>query len=129
MAGCMGALECAHGSTRFLYTCARMHAHMHARARTLLPPPHTHTQVDRVADKASYLDVCVALRKAQDEEVELSSQMQVRACACACMRAGARVARRKAQDEGVDAVQPDVGAHVCSHVRTRARCVCGALRA
>lgn len=34
-------------------------------------------QVDKVADKASYLDVCAALRKQQDEEVHLSLQLQV----------------------------------------------------
>uniref|UniRef100_A0A7S0WQ24 IFT81 calponin homology domain-containing protein n=1 Tax=Chlamydomonas leiostraca TaxID=1034604 RepID=A0A7S0WQ24_9CHLO len=33
-------------------------------------------QVDKVADKASYMDVCAALRKAQDDEVALSTQMQ-----------------------------------------------------
>mmetsp|Transcript_19160 Transcript_19160/g.53649 ORF Transcript_19160/g.53649 Transcript_19160/m.53649 type:complete len:674 (-) Transcript_19160:217-2238(-) len=33
-------------------------------------------QVDRVADKNSYLEVCISLRKEQDEEVALSNQMQ-----------------------------------------------------
>ncbi|KAJ9520358.1 hypothetical protein QJQ45_030297 [Haematococcus lacustris] len=36
----------------------------------------TKAQVDKVADKASYMDVCVALRKQQDEEVTLSQQLQ-----------------------------------------------------
>jgi hypothetical protein len=37
----------------------------------------THVQVDKVADRASYMDVCAALRKQQDEEVALSQQLQV----------------------------------------------------
>lgn len=36
------------------------------------------SQVDKVADKGSYMDVCGHLRKAQDEEVALSTQLQVR---------------------------------------------------
>lgn len=31
-------------------------------------------QVDKVADRANYMDVCSALRKQQDEEVHLSTQ-------------------------------------------------------
>jgi intraflagellar transport protein 81 len=34
-------------------------------------------QVDKIQDKTSYLDVCSALRRQQDEEVNLSVQMQV----------------------------------------------------
>lgn len=34
------------------------------------------SQVDKIADKANYMDVCSALRKQQDEEVNLSTQMQ-----------------------------------------------------
>jgi hypothetical protein len=34
-------------------------------------------QVDKVADRASYMDVCASLRKQQDEEVALSQQLQV----------------------------------------------------
>ncbi|GAX78455.1 hypothetical protein CEUSTIGMA_g5895.t1 [Chlamydomonas eustigma] len=33
-------------------------------------------QVDKIQDKASYMDVCSSLRKQQDEEVNLSIQMQ-----------------------------------------------------
>lgn len=36
-------------------------------------------QVEKIADRSNYMDVCSALRKQQDEEVNLSTQMLVRA--------------------------------------------------
>jgi hypothetical protein len=35
-------------------------------------------QVEKIADRSNYMDVCSALRKQQDEEVNLSTQMLVR---------------------------------------------------
>ena len=34
-------------------------------------------QVDKIADRQTYMDACSALRKQQDEEVSLSVQLQV----------------------------------------------------
>jgi len=35
------------------------------------------SQVDKIADRQTYMDACSALRKQQDEEVSLSVQLQV----------------------------------------------------
>eukprot|EP00983_Pelagomonas_calceolata_P001244 42695-Pelagomonas_calceolata.AAC.7 len=51
-----------------------MHLNDHAN------PRQNALQVDRVADKNSYLEVCISLRKEQDEEVALSNQMQASNC-------------------------------------------------
>ncbi len=48
------------------------------RLPTLLLSPSRLLQVEKIADKNNYMDVCSALRKQQDEEVNLSMQMQVR---------------------------------------------------